>query len=409
MRSKKSIFNEFGAGSIFEFTTPDYTYIIIAYPVWRAFISYGESGVWIEVKPLINVENEKIFFPAEAAISVENHGVAIRGKYIKEAVEPEKQKLFFAAIPEEVKKQVSVFKDSHWEIIKAIITFGDIFTDFMKSNPTLTHIMICLEKINPSFSLYKDHSYIRHLILRKKKEILGLAGLPETERMVKMLTKIDPGMMGYREVLGLVNISTHNGSLERVEKLIAHSRIINKNMFNLILAESNLLKIVGNRFVFELIKDDKYREKIEDLRKIYRLVTKWNIKIDSINEYGKLQSALEKVEKLALELETKKNLPLPPLEDNDHIKAIRSEKEHSSWAIRQQNCIRKYLPDIRKGKYVFYKINYLGEEATLEIKINNGKYRMGDLRGFRNERVSPRLREEVKQWIKNSPRLKLEI
>ena len=62
----------------------------------------------------------------------------------------------------------------------------------------LAYLLVNLDKINTSFSLYIDNSYMETLITEKQKEILGLADFPATKSMVKVFSKFDPGLVDVK-------------------------------------------------------------------------------------------------------------------------------------------------------------------------------------------------------------------
>ena len=47
---------------LFEFTTEDYQFTLAGYPVWKAFVAYRDSNIWIESYFRIDVSKRIIFY-----------------------------------------------------------------------------------------------------------------------------------------------------------------------------------------------------------------------------------------------------------------------------------------------------------------------------------------------------------
>lgn len=73
--------------------------------------------------------------------------------------------------------------------------------------------------------------------------------------------------------------------------------------------------------------------------------------------------------------------PKPPIKGRDTVMPLLNAKEQESWSKKQSNCIRGYSQKVRDRKSFFYKVIINGEEATLEIKIDDSKLELGRLLG----------------------------
>lgn len=401
--SYDKIKNFYGKENLFEFKNEEHIYVFVGYPQWRAFIITPQSNLKLEVYSRINAATRKIEFleepqnnKAKDRIYLKVEDPAVMESYL------EKEKKFFYAIPEEIINRVKVYSDSHWEIIKAIIVYGHHFVTLIDSNPTLAYLLVNLDKINTSFSLYIDNSYMETLITEKQKEILELADFPATKSMVKIFSKFDPGLVDVK----CLNLFKEQllGKPERQEKILkilSHSRVVNKNLLQIIAYNPAVLDVMSIGAVQELIKSESFTDLLDRIKKMYAKGKRWNIKfeIPELKNFEKYEKRFnEFVQKL---IDEYNYLPPAPIPDGEGIYALKTVGELKSWGRKQHNCIGDQIYSVKNRQRFIYKVIYDEEEATLEIKIGKGKYQIGDLLGTRNTKVSSALRSHVWKWFRS--------
>jgi len=57
-----SLFASIQKSNLFEFTTEEYHFALAGYPVWKAFVAYRDSNIWIESYFRIDVGKRIVLF-----------------------------------------------------------------------------------------------------------------------------------------------------------------------------------------------------------------------------------------------------------------------------------------------------------------------------------------------------------
>lgn len=399
--------------NLFEFTTDEYQFILAGYPVWKAFVAYRDSNIWIESYFRIDVSKRIIFFSkAKTKTQKEIKESSILDQLICDDIESEKRKIedFFNTIPEDIRHAVAKLPDSQWEAIENIILLGKDLITLLNTKPALAYIIINAKKINPAIRLLNEAIVLKKMILTKQKEIIGKCGFPETEQMVKIFTRIDPAIINVSELINFRNLLMIDEELkERILNILSFAKTINRNLLNLIIYHSPLLTILDNKIIYELAASESYNEHLIMIRQLYLNSKRWQLTAPKIISLTGINKVLEK-QLVAVEKKRQKEnaFPTPPLEDNFYISAICRESELVSWSKRQHNCIRSYAYAVKAKQKYFYKVIYGNEEATLELKLGNGRIQRGDLLGVYNKAVTPELKEIVNEWLKDARKRKKE-
>ncbi len=409
--SKKLPFAEIENSNLFEFSTKDYTLVLAGYPVLRAFTVSSDSDIWVEVYLQIDITKRIIFFSQindkqNKKLKALKWEVSMVDDLFRETPDIYIKNLegFFNTIPADISLAVMKYPDSHWQLIKAINFIGKDILSVMSTNPTLAYVIINMEKINSSFISYNDIELLKKMILTKHKKILGLCGFPGTEQVVKIFSKIDPGIISIKDMILFRNLLIMNSeTTKRALKILTFAKIINKNLFNLLLYHTPLINLVSNKVIYELVSSKSFMENKAKLKRIHLVSNRLKINIPEIKSLGSINKVYENLLKtVEIKKRNKKTFPTPPIEDNYSITAICDKKDLNSWSKQQQNCIRDYARKIYSGHSYFYRVKNNLEEATLEIKIKNTKITMGSLLGVSNSNVSIELRKMVNDWFKAS-------
>jgi len=403
LNSHKHLLSQFGKENIFEFKNEEQNYLLVGYSHWRAFIITPQSNLRLEVYPRINVATKKIEFLEESSKDNGKESVHIKiedsetlSSYRK------KEKEFFITIPEKILNRVKVFSDSHWEIIKAITVYGHNFITLIDSNPVLAYLLVNLDKINPSFSLYVDNSYLERLISEKQKEILELAGFPASKRMVKIFSKFDPMLVDVELLISFrQDLTSKPEHQEKIFKLLSHSRVVNKNLLHMIAFTPNVLRCLSNSAVQELIKLDTFLELLTQLKAMTTKARKWKIefKVEKLSNLDRIEANLN--DAIKRKKDEVNNFPLQPIPDGEAIYALKTVAQLNTWAKKQQNCIRSYAQAVFARKCYLYKVILGKEEATLEILRLPDGLKLGQIKGFRDSKVSKELLTYARRWFKD--------
>lgn len=407
LKSYSKLLHLYGRENLFEFKNEDHIYIIAGYPHWRAFIISTETDLKLEVFPRINLSTRKFEFLEE------DNKKNSAEKFILKVEDPktlmkylERESKFFDTIPVEISGRVNLFSDSHWEIVNAIVDFGHDFITLIDSNPLLAYLLVNLEKLNASFSIYIDRCYIETVMVEKQKEILRLANFPSTKRTVKIFSKFDPKLVDVESLKSFQSqLMCRADKQEKIFKILSHSRMVNKNLLHIIAFAPSVLDILSSRATQELIKSESFLSLLDVIKPMSLRANKWKIpvKVDRLENLNKAEENLNAaIKKRKDEIN---NFPSQPAPDGEGIYALKTVSEQNSWAKRQQNCIRGYINAVHARKCFLYRVILGKEEATLEIKIQKDGLKLGQLKGFKNQRVSKELWVHVRKWFEDFIRL----
>lgn len=162
-----------------------------------------------------------------------------------------------------------------------------------------------------------------------------------------------------------------------------------------------VIEIISYKCVNKLIDSPNFNRELKRLNKILIQSKKLQINIPEIEKLSQIKNISENLNEKIKTGGMNSDFPVQPLPDNEFITALKTPSEMRAWAIQQRNCIRSYIKDVKLRKCCFYKVNYNGEEATLEIRTGRAGIKMGQLRGKKNKIVSKELRIFVINWFMN--------
>lgn len=339
--SKKLPFADIENSNLFEFSNKDYTLVLAGYPVLRAFTVSSGSDIWVEVYLQIDITRRIIFFSQidkkqNKKLKALKWEESLLEELFKETpdIYIKNMEEFFNTIPADISLVVMKYPDSHWQLTKAINFIGKDILSVMSTNPTLAYVIINMEKINSSFISYNEIELLKKMIRTKQKKILSLCGFPGTDRVVKIFSKIDPRIISIKDIVRFRNLLIMKSkTAERALKILSFAKIIDKNLFNLILFHTPLINLIPNKVIYELVSSKLFIENKAKLKRIYLESNRLKIKIPEIKSLGSLNKVYEKLLKtVEIKRRNKKTFPTPPIEDNYCISAICDKKGLNSWS-----------------------------------------------------------------------------
>lgn len=398
---KKQILCKYPKELVFNFVLTDCEMYILGYPYLVAFITAKETDLWVHVSLEINLSKRQILFPDienGKSFTTEVANGLINSKEFSVIINNEQN--FFETIPPAYYDVVCIYSNSHWEILKAISQYDKLLIDLIMVNPVLAYILINIEKFNKSYSLYSDVSYIENLIKFKQKEILQIAFFGSSQRIVKIISKIEPKNITTDLLIKLrLLLNVNHENKEEIINYLSHVKIINHNLLLTIVKIPNILFYLSKNAIEELTTSENFQELLSEIMDIKKLADRWGIKF-KLTSLNKLESKKIEIKEKADELKESKNtFPLPPIDDSENIIAIRTVSELNSWSKRQSNCVRHYKEAIMKRQCYIYKVIHDFEEATLELKIKNNSIMKGDLLATKNKKPSEGLIKIVDNWL----------
>jgi hypothetical protein len=376
----------------FHFQDSQEELVLIGYPHWKAFVTAKGANIWIEVIPKIDLKTKSLVLyksnnPKGTSTSTDDDLF----------FDHEKLERFFSTIPKELINLISPFQDSHWDFIKAVLLIGEDFLNLLKQNPVLAYLIVNLEKLNPSFTIYSSMDMLQRMITTKRKEIFYHAGFPEAESMIKIFRKIKVETLEIALLKNFRDVFTRSPELtERILHVLSFSKTINKQLLLIISDYPKLLPFLSDNVVYELSRLEEYKSKIADIIFIYKKSLKWKLPILEITSLDVIPGRKEKLEKKVKKLRT---FPEPPIPGNEFIQPIFSEGELISWSKRQNNCARHYSQPIHDKKKFIYKAITPTEEATIEVMISTRSLRLGQIKSRNNCSTTPALYAKIREWF----------
>ena len=225
--------------------------------------------------------------------------------------------------------------------------------------------------------------------------------------MVKIFSKFDPKLIDVECLNGLKNnMLSKPERQEKILKILSHARVVNENLLQIIANNPAVLDILSIGAVQELIKSESFTELLDRIKKMYVKGKRWYIKFEipdfkSFDKYEeKFNAAIQK------RIDAYNYLPPAPIPDGEGIYALKTVAEQKAWGRKQHNCIGGQVYSVKNRQKFLYKVILNKEEATLEIKMKDGKCDIGDLLGKRNTKVSKELRSHVWKWFRETAKSK---
>lgn len=401
-----SRFKQYDKKYLFYFDFTDHLFVFIGYPYWRAYLITKVVNFSLEVFPVINIKAREVTIPKEL--------IELNPQLIMADYDEQNEKLikdfnrkvapFFDLIPEEIYELVCNFRESQWEIIKAILINGENILQLLKTSPIIAFLLINLRNLNPSFHLANNMDYVSNLVLDKQKEILVNAKLPGTQRMVKLLSKFEPEAISIQNLILLSQITQLGSEVkETLYKFLSHEEKIKDSLFSQKIVEPLLFIVLTPKAIREFIALEDNVGVLETLRKIYFIMQAVPSPLPKLKSIQNIEESLRKYKLIYARYLAKVDFyPPPPIPGNEFIIPIQTRSELKSWAMRQQNCIRTYHSKIKKGNDYLYKVILDNEEATLHLEKRVNWF-IKELSGVSNKKVSLRLKTEVKKWFLTPP------
>jgi len=317
----------------------------------------------------------------------------------QENIYQEKCMEWYLAIPKEVRINLAPYQTHEFAILYLVSHFRYAYELFV-SHPTLFWLMLCTAK-DGNFPENK----VLALMGKPRKEILQFCGLPPTNSVLKLISKLK--FSRFDEV-SLENIRLIN-KIENYAQL-NHLNQIGSIVLPLVhkfpeLVNSHLITNVclnNNQYAIEEIG-----ETINDIKQMATTMRVTNIVV-RIRQCG----SFDDVEVLHNNLVARLNVmnfngvmnidyEEPPIPGNTFILPIINTESLFSEGVEQNHCVFSYHDEIVAGRYYVYKI-IEPERATLGLFLDVGKQpEIDQLYLAGNLDVSPETRKTVMEWLNN--------
>lgn len=259
----------------FSFDFNNYAVIIFTYPEWKAYNSTKNSPYWVKVYLNIDIFSRKIYFPPD--IKEENQSeMDSDNEKLNEALKRPKYNNntatnFFKTIPNDLFNMCSIYRTNRWNIISAYKILGKQFQKFYQENPSILYLLVNIDKLNPTYSLYNTSIFLKESINKKQKNILRIARFPETKRVRKIFKKINPQLPSIESLLSFRRVLNSSTLKERTMPILFHSKVINSALFSFFYTKhSNLRYILSNNAIYEMSELNEYKKILSVLKEIHQ-------------------------------------------------------------------------------------------------------------------------------------------
>lgn len=250
------------------------------------------------------------------------------------------------------------------------------------------------------------------LFALKRRDILGQLGLPAEESLVRLLGRLDPKEVRLENLTVLRKVLKHetlrgrlgrlpNFPLKYLDLFAHHPDFFDTEFFRAEIEKGEEIPPIPPRLlVWRKACRIALRTggalalarlaKVPEWARVTQLMESW----DRIPQEGLLPEVKPREREEDPipfpEPLVAKGGPLVPITDS---RALLAEGE----AMR--HCVGTYTTRILRGECDIYQVRHGQERATLELLRLKGKPWLGDLRSFRNQPVSPALREALMAYL----------
>lgn len=332
-------------------------------------------------------------------------------------------------------QQINRFPAETHEPLTALVhTFPDVL-DLIFTNPPLAVALANAQHWDTFGLTTVNHSFISGLLRRRRRIICGALGFPASERVVRILGKVQPqacsvdllalirgalrnpallAILSHLPIIGAAELSVAadlsacpNISVGLFADLVMHFTRESAGEWRKLLRQTaNLLQPPRNEcrlfdwatlsrheaFSHRRHPDGHRLRSVQQVRRShYRL---WCDLVDlesfdPANDYADFDDIL---------------LPSAPLPGIDAIRPINSGSTLVEEARSMGHCVLSYAERVAEGKCYLYRV-LNPDRATLLIAYRITGWRIEELVGVRNQSVSPATKEVVESWLRTTQTL----
>jgi hypothetical protein len=296
-----------------------------------------------------------------------------------------------------------VVPGEEWNLLLYLDLFGRPAAELMVHNPVLGGLLF--EKFG--FTITQGvkepwHKEFRRDLRGRQRGLLRWCGIPEEERMVRILWKMDPGMQWFGEELG--------SGLEKMRhlKVLGHLPRITPEVWMALQVESHHPGTLSPAFLLGLALSDSRPTLWNDLD--FRLLTR----IEKIT--GMRQGPFDSPEQLERHFEDLKHraddlplaagalekIPCLPWEGTEEIVPLKNNHEYLQEALKMRHCVMSEFRRAVEGEVAHFRV-LAPERATLEIQRpnRNAEWTVSQLRGPCNRPVAERTLLRIQEITQN--------
>lgn len=318
---------------------------------------------------------------------------------------PEAMEWLLRGLPRITRKLLreDVLPGEEWNLLLYLDLFGRPAAELMGHNPVLGGMLF--EKFGYRITQgVKEpwHQEFRRDLRGRQRGLLRWCGIPEEERMVRLLGKMDPGMKWFYDEMGSV--------LEKMRhfKVLGHLPRISLEVWMALQVECDHPGTLSPAFLLELARASSCPARWFDLN--FELLTRiqkiTGIRQGPFHSPEQLERHFEDLKRRADDLPLAagvlEEIPGLPWEGTEEIVPLRNNHEYLQEALKMRHCVMSEFHRAVDGDVAHFRV-LAPERATLEIQrtSRNADWTVSQLQGPCNRPVAESTRLRVEEVVRS--------
>ena len=345
--------------------------LFLPWPAMQAYQRVRPDGPWVGLRPQFAI-------PPEPVSGVEEHGVL---EVVNE---------FCARIPRTTRRIVAAFPERHWDVLTWAARTGVLGADLLAANTALALAFACETHRHRRRTARTAHTELQYLLsVRKQAQILARLGFPPTERVRKILRKIQPRAVTQRGLVRLRKWLADEGVADALSRLPT----IDHSVMSII--ERGLIRRTAFAALLRVTREDQERAADPMIRMRADALRVWQAPLAAQPD-----APTTTPQRRASSPRSLIDFPPPPVPGTDVIVPILSGADLAAEGHAQQNCVASLDRQIRTRRIAIYRVLY-PERCTLSVKRSRDRWVVDQLEAARNKRALPGTFRAVEVWLRN--------
>lgn len=397
---ERKIASRFRANQVFSYYFQD----VVVFPMW-ATLSTPVRSPCSHLLP-----SDQLLLPEIQA------GAVNQGQGVAKQKDWGGDHLFFSTIPSEVRAELARYHDRHWYLLYLFAKAPGAL-DLSRSNSALFYAL-ANHWIHRKWGGRTDPlEAAAAMVCKKQKSILEWLGLPDTETVRRILSKLE------MEALSMIHRPEFRALLDSpdVLKLLGHLDWINGDVLDLVI-NGTYRSHVTPRFLMEVVRD---RQLLEDQQSTAAVHLDVILTLASRDEgrpvpakFHSLQRLMDVYDDLVREDHRRRwkerrestlrcygdRFPSPPFAGTEFIRPVETPDDLAQEGIDMKHCAGFKLEDVFEGReYVYQVLSPIRGTLSICASDGQGAWSPGEMVMESNRRVDPVLADELFHAVLHSP------
>ena len=304
---------------------------------------------------------------------------------------------FMSRVPWDLAARVAQFPEDHWAVLAWLARAGVPGDDLLVSTPCLALMLARAHSLGRRTARRMPSWALRPYL--PQTDLAGKLGFPAVEPVVRLLRKVAwPAMTVPR-------LRAFRDGLRAEPELVVRLSHLPKLNANVLAAVGGAGLLVTPRLLTRLSEPRHDDPHAQVGSAIADTVRGWRLLRPRVPPpvFDGLAAARRLHEQIAEELSAHKRwgtlpFPAPPVEGTDTIVPLRTALDLVAEGREQHNCVASYERLARRGEVALYRVT-APERATLSLVPDGSRWKVSELKGVCNRRVSAATRAAVNRWL----------